>query len=64
MGISTKHEYGLVYKNVGRECGIYRSYNQSEAPDFYVGHLLVDKHAHKCKYTIYRLYLRILMNPI
>ena len=50
LGVDTEHNYGLVYKAVGIECGIYRSYDKGQAPKTYVSHRLVDKHAYNCKY--------------
>ena len=49
MGIDTSQEFGLVYKAVGQECGIYRSYDKGEAPLTYTSHKLVEKHAYKRK---------------
>ena len=56
LGIDTEQQFGLVYKAVGRECGIYRSYDKSKAPNQYVGHRIVEKHAHKRKCSLKNFY--------
>ena len=50
LGIDTEQNFGLVYKAVGKECGIYRSYIRGEAPTTYVSHRLVQMHGYKCKF--------------
>ena len=47
IGVGVKHQYELVSKDIGRGCGIYKSYSEDRPPQQYTGPLLLHRNLHK-----------------